>query len=293
MTKVAFIGLGNMGLAMARRLLDHGHQLSVFNRTVSKAAALATTQARICATPRDACSGTDAVIAMVADDVASRSVWLGQDGILAANMPAGSLAIECSTLSHAWVGELAAAARARGLRYIDAPVTGLPADAAAGRLTLLVGADSSDLEAAHALLGSLAQRIVRFGDVGAGCAYKLIINMVGAVQIASIAEAVALAERAGLDLAAVAEAVATGQAASPQVIRNSRRMIDDDHEREIVFTPALRLKDVDYALQFARSLDIGSPFGQLARDQFRKLCDLGHARVNESKIVEVARTQVP
>jgi len=282
-----------MGLGMARRLLEGGHQLSVYNRTASKAEALAGTGACISATPREACAGAEAVIAMLADDTASRSVWLGPDGILAANLAAGSLAIECSTLSHGWVSELAAQATTRGLRYIDAPVTGLPEHAAAGTLTLLVGAASSDLESARPLLSSISQRIVLFGGVGAGTAYKLIINMVGAVQIASIAEAVAIAERAGLDLVAVAEAIATGQAASPQVVRNSRRMIANDHERNIVFTPTLRMKDVEYALQLATSLEIGCPFGQLARKQFRQLCDLGYPDTNESKIIEVARLQTP
>ena len=293
MARVAFVGLGKMGLGMARRLLDGGHHVSVYNRTASKAKALAGTGARIGATPREACAGAEAVIAMVADDTASRSVWLGSDGILAANFAPGSLAIECSTLSHGWVTELAAQAITRGLRYIDAPVTGLPEQAAAGTLTLLVGAVLSDLDSARPLLSSISQRIVRFGGVGAGTAYKLIINMVGAVQIASIAEAVAIADRAGLDLAAVADAIGTGQAASPQVVRNSRRMIANDHERNIVFTPTLRMKDVEYALQFAKNLEIGCPFGQLARDQFRQLCDLGYADTNESKIIEVARLQRP
>jgi 3-hydroxyisobutyrate dehydrogenase len=291
--RVALIGLGNMGLGMARRILEAGHQLSVFNRTASKTAVFSDGQALVCATPRDACDAADAVFAMVADDDASRAVWLGSDGILAANMAEKSLAIECSTLSHQWVVELATKARACGLRYIDAPVTGLPANAADGTLTLLVGADPADLDAARPLLSSISRRVVRFGDVGAGTAYKLIINMVGAVQIASIAEAVAIAERARLDLSAVEEAIATGQAGSPQVVRNSHRMIADDHERDIVFTPTLRLKDVEYALQFARQLGIGSPLGQLVRDQLRKLCALGYAHLNESKIVEVARTELP
>jgi 3-hydroxyisobutyrate dehydrogenase len=245
------------------------------------------------ATPREACEGVDAVMAMVADDEASRAIWRGSDGVLAASLAPQALAIECSTLSYEWVRELAAEAARRDLRYIDSPVTGLPDDAAAGALTLLVGADPPHLEAARPLLSAVSKRILRFGEVGAGTAYKLIINMMGAVQIASLAEGLAIAERAGLDLAVVAEAIATGQAASPQVVRHAGRMIQNDHDREVVFTPALRLKDVNYALQFARGLGVGSPFGQLAGRQLRQLCELGHARANESKIIEVARIQTP
>ena len=293
MTRIAFIGLGNMGLGMAQRLLGAGHDLRVYNRTRSKAAPLQGAGASLCETPREACDGANAVIAMTADDASSRSVWLGPSGVLAGDLAPRAFAIECSTLSYDWVLELASAAQARDLRYIDAPVTGLPEHAASGTLTLLVGADPTHLETATPLLGAISKRILRFGGVGTGTAYKLIINMIGAVQIASLAEGVAIAERAGLDLEVVAEAIATGQAASPQVVRNSRRMVNNDHEHNVVFTPTLRLKDVEYALQFARTLGIGSPFGELAANQLRKLCALGHTRVNESKIIEVARLPTP
>jgi 3-hydroxyisobutyrate dehydrogenase len=290
MTTIAFIGLGNMGAAMAGRLLAAGHTLRVYNRTASRSESLVRRGARLCATPYDACTGADAVISMVADDDASRLLWIGQDGILTADLPSGAFAIECSTLSHNWVLELAAKARSRGLRYIDAPVTGLPDAAAAGKLTLLVGAPAADLEDARALLGTLAERIIHFGRVGAGTAYKLIINMLGAVQIASAAEAMAIAERAGLDLRLVAEAISLGQAASPQVVRNCRRMAEGNHDQNVVFTPSLRLKDVNYALDLAKELQISSPFGALAGCAFRRLCELGEAHVNESAILEIARS---
>ena len=289
MATVAFIGLGNMGLGMAQRLLQAGHELRVYNRTKSKAEQLERAGARCYLTPREACTDVDAVIAMTADDTSSRAVWSGPEGMLAARLAPRALAIECSTLSHKWVLELAAQARTRNLRYIDSPVTGLPDSAAAGTLTLLVGADASDLESARAILSAVSNRILHFGDVGSGTAYKLIINMIGAVQIASLAEGMALAERAGLDLLSVADAIATGQAASPQVVRNARRIVDDDHDRNVLFTPVLRLKDVAYALEFARSLGMDAPFGRIAADQLQRLIDLGYAGDNESKIIEVAR----
>jgi 3-hydroxyisobutyrate dehydrogenase len=293
MSKVAFVGLGNMGYAMARRVLDAGHHLNVYNRTASRAAGLVRQGATSFATPMAACEGADAIVSMVADDLASRSVWLGADGILAATPAAGAKAVECSTLSHAWVIELSLEAMRRGFRYIDAPVTGLPDAAAGGELTLLVGASEGDLEAARYLLAAFSKHIIRFGEIGAGTAYKLIVNMLGAVQIASAAEAMAIAERAGLDLNIVAEAIGMGQAASPQVIRNTRRMADDDHKRNVVFTPVLRLKDVQYGLQLAQNLGIGSPFGALASTKFRQLCELGFVDNNESSIIEIARREAP
>jgi 3-hydroxyisobutyrate dehydrogenase len=291
MASVAFIGLGRMGLGMAGRLLVANHEVRVFNRTSTRADTLVRRGARQCLTAREACIGADAVVSMVADDPASRAIWLGSDGVLAAKLAPGAFAIECSTLSYSWVMELSAAVTAQGLRYMDAPVTGLPDTAAAGELTLLVGASPEHLAAARDLLGAFSQRIVHFGPVGTGTAYKLLVNMLGAVQIASAAETMAIAERIGLDLGMVAEALSTGQAASPQVIRNTRRIAEGQHDRDIVFTPQLRLKDVEYALELGHQFGIGSPFGTLAGRVFRRLCDFGYGQANESKVIEVAKRQ--
>jgi 3-hydroxyisobutyrate dehydrogenase len=291
MISVAFLGLGRMGCGMARRLLESGYPLQVFNRTASQADSLVARGARRFSTPREACANVDAVVSMVADDRASQAIWRGPDGALAANLAPGTLAIECSTLSHGWVLQLSAAVRSLGLRYIDAPVTGLPDAAAAGELTVLVGATTEDLNASRALLARLSQRTIHFGLPGAGTAYKLLVNMLGAVQIASAAETMALAEKSGLDLGLVADALASGQAGSPQVIRNARRMADGERDRSVVFTPQLRLKDVEYALALAQTSGIGSPFGVLAARIYRQLCALGDAQVNESEVIEVARRQ--
>jgi 3-hydroxyisobutyrate dehydrogenase len=280
-----------MGLGMATRLLAAGHELNVYNRTAARAASLVDQGATLYDTPKRACEGVDAVISMLSDDTASRAIWLDHDGILAATLARNAFAIECSTLSHDWVMQLATQSKARDLRYIDAPVTGLPDAAATGALTLLVGANTVDLNAARNILDTLSQRILHFGPIGAGTAYKLIINMVGAVQIASAAEGLAIAERAGLDMATVADAIAHSQAASPQVVRNTRRMVAADHDQNIVFSSALRLKDVEYAMRFARQLGIGSAFGALAEDVYRQLCELGHAHVNESKVIDVCRAR--
>ena len=308
MATIAFIGLGKMGVGMAGRLLAAGHQLRVYNRTASKASSLVHEGALLCDSPAEACRDAEAVISMVADDAASRDVWLGRGGVLSerwaqeasgsvVRVPDGGLGtpvvIECSTLSYDWVLELAAEVRGRGLRYIDAPVTGLPDNAAAGELTLLVGAESADLDGVRGVLSAFAQRVIHFGAVGTGTVYKLIINMLGAVQIASAAESMALAERAGLDLRVVADAIATGQAASPQVIRNTRRMVDADHDRNIAFTPRLRFKDVDYALRLAAKLDLGAPFGALAARAFGQLCNMGRGEENESNVIAIARGQPP
>jgi 3-hydroxyisobutyrate dehydrogenase len=289
MSRVAFIGLGRMGRGMAGRLVAAGHDVVVHNRTRDKAAELLTAGARWADSPAEAVAGVEAVLVMVSDDEASRGVWLGADGVLAGEPAPDALAVECSTLSHDWVLELAAAATARHLRYLDAPVTGLPDAAAAGQLTLLVGGEPADVAAAEPLLRELSVDRVHFGPVGAGTAYKLVINLMGAVQIAAAAEGMAMAERAGLDLGLVAATIAGGQAASPQVVRNTRRMVAGDHGSDVVFSGHLRRKDAAYGVRLAETLGIGAPFGRVALDGLDALVAAGLGDQNESSIIEVAR----
>jgi 3-hydroxyisobutyrate dehydrogenase-like beta-hydroxyacid dehydrogenase len=257
MTKVAFIGLGRMGHGMAGRYLDAGFEVAVWNRSKAKAEDLIARGARWAASPADAAQGADAVVTMVADDAASRAVWLGKDGAASA-MKAGTLAIECSTVSYQHALDLARELRGLDLTYIDSPVTGLPDAAAGGKLTLLVGAESADLERARPFLVPLSATIRHFGAVGSGTVYKLINNLMGAIQIAGIAEGLAIAEQAGLDMKLVLEAVETGVAASPQVIRHSKRMAARNFEGA-TFTSALRHKDAAYAVALAESLLSAAP----------------------------------
>jgi 3-hydroxyisobutyrate dehydrogenase len=287
--RVAFLGLGKMGTGMAARLMTAGHKLTVYNRTAARAAPLAALGALVADTPRAAATSADVIIGMTATDESSRALWLGTDGALAAMNAPDALAIECSTLSHDWVLELAVQVKLRGFRYVDAPVTGLPDAAASGTLTLLVGAEPTNLDAARPILTSLATRVLHFGPVGQGTVYKLMINLMGAVQIGSAAEGLALAQAAGLDLRLVADAIGSGQAASPQVVRNVRRFVAGDHGSNVNFTPALRLKDIDYALRLARQLGAAHEFGAVAAQLYRRACELGFAGDNESRIIDAVR----
>jgi 3-hydroxyisobutyrate dehydrogenase len=257
MVQIAFIGLGRMGHGMAGRYLESGFTVAVWNRSKSKADDLIASGARWATSPEDAAIDADAVVTMVADDEASQAVWLTADGA-AATMKAGALAIECSTVSYGHAVEMAHKLRERGLIYIDSPVTGLPDAAAAGKLTLLVGADPSDLERARPYLTPLAATIRHFGAVGTGTVYKLINNLMGAIQIAGIAEGLAIAEQAGLDMKLVLESIETGVAASPQGIRHAKRMVARNFAGAS-FTSSLRHKDAAYAVALAESLLADAP----------------------------------
>jgi 3-hydroxyisobutyrate dehydrogenase len=269
MKRVAFIGLGRMGHGMAGRYLDAGFAVAIWNRSKAKAEDLIARGAQWATSPEDAAIDADAVVTMVADDEASRTVWLGKDGA-ATTMKAGTLAIECSTVSYQHALDMARELRSRGLIYIDSPVTGLPDAAASGKLTLLVGADPADLENARPYLVPLSTTIRHFGGVGTGTVYKLINNLMGAIQIAGIAEGLAIAEQAGLDMKLVLEAVETGVAASPQVIRHSRRMAARNFAGA-TFTSALRHKDAAYAVKLAESLLSDPPLvGRAAVEAYQR-----------------------
>src|ERR1700731_829673 len=285
MAQVAFIGLGRMGHGMAGRYLDAGFTVAVWNRSKAKAEGLIARGAQWATSPEDAAIDADAVVTMVADDEASRTVWLGKDGA-AANMKAGTLAIECSTVSYRHALDLAHELRGRGLIYIDSPVTGLPDAAAAGKLTLLVGAEPADLEIARPFLVPLSTTIRHFGPVGSGTVYKLINNLMGAIQIAGIAEGLAIAEQAGLDMNLVLEATETGVAASPQVIRHSRRMTTRDFTGA-TFTSALRHKDAAYAVALAESLLSEAPImGRAAVEAYARAKAVAPVD-DEGKMIEI------
>jgi 3-hydroxyisobutyrate dehydrogenase len=269
MAEIAFLGLGRMGTGMAGRLVAAGHRVRVWNRDSSRAGPLVAAGATRAATPAEAASGASHCFAMMADDVASEAAWRGPAGALAALAP-GAFAIECSTLSAAHVASLAADARERGLRYVDCPVTGFPEHAAAGTITLLVGAEPDDLEALRPLFAPLAGTVRHFGKVGNGTAYKLMVNLMGAVQIAALAEGIALGRRLGLDDKAVGAALAAGAAASPQVVQNIPRMLAGDWETDPTFTAALRHKHAAYGAALVRAAGLAAPLGLAATDWFAR-----------------------
>jgi 3-hydroxyisobutyrate dehydrogenase len=285
MAHVAFIGLGRMGHGMAGRYLDAGFSLAVWNRSKAKAEDLIARGARWASSPADAADGADAIVTMVADDAASRAVWLGKDGA-ARSAKAGTLAIECSTVSYGHALDLARELRGRGLIYIDSPVTGLPDAAAAGKLTLLVGAEPADLESARPYLAPLSTTIRHFGAVGSGTVYKLINNLMGAIQIAGLAEGLAIAEQAGLDMKLVLETLETGVAASPQVIRHSKRMVARNFGGA-AFAAALRHKDAVYAVALAESLLSSAPLMGRAAVQAYDRAKAYAPDDDEGKMIEV------
>jgi 3-hydroxyisobutyrate dehydrogenase-like beta-hydroxyacid dehydrogenase len=272
MTKVAFLGLGKMGSGMAACLVKSGHDVNVWNRSVEKTEPLAATGAIACASPAEAADGAEAIFTMVADDTASERAWLADDGALT-TAPAGALAIECSTISHNHVGRLSHAAAERGCAYLDCPVNGPPSAAAAGNLILLVGAKDHDLDRARPLLEVVSSSILHFGDIGTGTAFKLINNLLGAVHVASIAEAAHLARKMKLDTETLIEAVESGPCASPHVKRMIRPMAEGRLADEFGLAIGLREKDTRYCLGMAEAEATGMSVGETAYEWYRMALD--------------------
>ncbi|MBI4967416.1 MAG: NAD(P)-dependent oxidoreductase [Rhodospirillales bacterium] len=285
MATVGFLGLGAMGLPMARNLLGAGHRLTVYNRTSARARPLLEAGAHWAATPAQAAQDADLVIAIVGDDAASKSVWLGPEGALSVAPKPGAIAVESSTLSQAWVKELATLAQRRGWRYLDGPVTGGPDGAAERRLTLLAGGESETIAAAQTVLSAYIARILHFGPIGTGTAYKLVANLMGAAQLAALAEGMRLAAKAGLDLDLAAQALSSGALASPLVKTMVGRMAQGRHD-DVYFATRWRAKDAAYGLALAKALGQPMPVSAAALALFERAIIKGLAEVNESAVID-------
>src|SRR5690606_5798843 len=194
---VAFIGTGAMGAPMAANLLAAGFGLRAWNRNPARAQPLAERGATICDSIADAVKGAQFIVSIVADDDATRSVMLGDDGVVAHAAP-GTLIVDSSTNTPAMVREVAKAAEARGLRHLDAPVSGSVPQARNGELVFMVGGEAGDLEAAKPLFEAMGRQAVHAGAHGAGATVKLVNNMLSGTMNAALAEALSIAEAAGV-----------------------------------------------------------------------------------------------
>ena len=199
MSKVAFLGLGAMGSRMAARLLAAGHDVTVWNRSAERTAPLVEQGAQGAATPREAAAGAEVVIAMLRDDSASEAVWCDPETGAAVGMAEGTLAIECSTLTVDWTRRLGDALAGKALRFLDAPLAGSRPQAEGGQLIFFTGGASQSLKAARPLLLAMGSAVHHAGEaVGSGMAIKLMVNALFGLQVAAVAEVLALGEALGV-----------------------------------------------------------------------------------------------
>jgi 3-hydroxyisobutyrate dehydrogenase len=285
---VAILGLGTMGSGMAANLLTAGFSLTVYNRTAAKAEALVKRGAHLAFTPAEAAKDASFVISMVADDAASREIWIGKDGALEA---AGKRAIliESSTLSPTWIEELAGLATHQGAELIDAPVTGSRAQAEAGQLSFLVGGSDAALETAATVLKAMSKEIVHLGPVGSGAKMKLISNFLCGVQVASLAEGLAWIERNGLDREKALSILKAGAPGSPLLGAISARMISQNYA--VNFLLRLMAKDLLYAQTEAAHCNVDLTTAEAARNLFEAAIVKGFGEADMSSVIEPLRNK--
>jgi 3-hydroxyisobutyrate dehydrogenase len=268
---------------MARRLLASEFPVTVYNRNAEKSAALKASGAQVATTPREAAAQAELVFSMVADDSASRGIWLGENGALN-GASQGAVIVESSTLSLGWVKELAAAAAARGCELLDAPVTGSKTHAASGELLFLVGGSATALEKVRPAFAAMGRAVNHLGPTGSGALLKLINNFVCGVQVASVAQALALIDRGGLNRQKALEVLKAGAPGSPIFRLIADRMTSGD------FTPnfLLRLmaKDLRYAVAEGEQHSIELTTASAALELFNQAIAAGLGEKDMSAVFE-------
>jgi 3-hydroxyisobutyrate dehydrogenase-like beta-hydroxyacid dehydrogenase len=285
---VGFIGTGIMGAHMARRLAAAGHRVQAWNRTADKARQLSRYGVSVTAVARDVARAADVVICMLSSGPVCDDVLLGQGDVLATMRP-GSTLIVMSSIPVETAQHQSAAARARGVDYLDAPVSGGEAGAEAGTLAIMAGGNEAGFERSRALFEVMG-RPVRVGPAGSGQLAKLVNQMMVASTIAAVAEALLFAERGGADPAKVREALLGGFADSTVLRQHGQRMIVRD------FTPGgpakYQVKDTRTALALSRSIGLELPLLALVDNLFGDMVAHGDGDLDHSAIIcEIRRRQ--
>ena len=288
---VAFLGLGVMGYPMAAHLALAGHRVTVYNRTASKSEAFCaelapTGRVNSAETPAAAAQGADLVFCCVGNDDDLRSVVLGEQGALAGMKP-GAIFVDHTTASANVARELYAAARARGLSFVDAPVSGGQAGAQNGALTVMCGGDAAAFAAMKPVAMAFARAVTLMGDSGAGQLAKMVNQICIAGLVQGLSEAVAFGQRAGLDMPQVLEVIGKGAAQSWQMDNRGPTMVDDRFD--FGFAVDWMRKDLGLVLDEARRNGARLPVTALVDQFYGDVQRLGGGRLDSSSLIKRLR----
>jgi len=282
--KVGLVGLGTMGAPMARNLLKGGHTLTVYARRREQMAPLADSGARTAMSPAEVAASSDVTVVVVTDTAAVESVALGVNGI-ASGAQTATTVIDHSTIDPAGARRIAAALAARGIDMLDAPVSGGAAVAEQGALTIMVGGDKSAFDRCRPVLACYGAHIIHVGPSGTGQVAKACNQICTVVNMLGVAEALLLAERAGLDPTAVKDVIATGFGASRMLEVQAPKMIARDFAGRV--ESRLHHKDIHIVLQMAQALGVSLPASAAAAGVFDALQNRGGAREDSAAIFDV------
>jgi len=276
-----------MGQPMAARLLDAGYPLAVWNRTAERARDLAARGARLAPTPADAARGARVAILMLADPAAVRAVLLGTNGVLAA-LDEGAIVVDMSTVGPADSRAFDAACAERGVRFVNAPVLGSRPAAEQGKLTVLAAGDAAAIDEVEPILRTLGSTVVRVGEVGQGSTLKLCMNLLVGGLTELLAEAIVLAERAGLAPDVMRETLMASVLSSPFLAYKAPQLLE--RQFSPLFTTKLLLKDLDLALAVARDEGVPLPGTAAIREVYAQAAGAGYADQDFAAVIEpVAR----
>lgn len=286
MARTAVLGLGAMGSRMARRLIEAGHDVVVWNRSVDAAGPLVAAGAQRASSPREAALGADAVITMLRDDEASRDVWSNPETGIFAGMRHGAIAIESSTLTPARAREWAEDARRNGILPVEAPVSGSRPQAESGQLLYFLGGESADVAKAAAILAPLGAAFQHVGPVGDAAIVKLVTNTMLALQVGAWSELLPLMEREGLDIDAALKALSMTSSWAPVAGYLTMLMRSNNHQPQ--FPIDLIKKDLDYVGTLGGEKLL--PLSDALKARFEAAIVAGFGGDNMSALVKLQRS---
>ncbi len=283
--QVGFIGLGIMGSRMAASLRRAGFELTVYNRTRERADEWAAEHGgHVAASPGEVGERSDVVVTMVVDGAQVEEMLLGDEGAATAAKE-GTLFVDMSTIGPVDARRIGATLAERGHRFVDAPVTGSAPKAEDGTLTIMAGGSDADMERAMPLLDAMGEIIVHVGEVGAGQQVKVLSNAVSAVNCATLAQALVVGRRAGVDLGALLKVMGAGSANSTMLQLKGEPMLA--HDFAPLFKLEHMLKDVLLCLEDARAAGAGFPFAALAGELYAAGAGRGLGDQDFAAVLEV------
>ena len=284
MASLAFLGLGVMGYPMAGHLQKAGHDVTVYNRTTAKAENwVAEHGGAFGVTPAEAAKGASFVMACVGNDDDLRSVCLGEDGAFA-TMESGSTFVDHTTVSAAVTRELYDAAKAKGISFVDAPISGGQAGAENGQLSVMCGGDQAAYDKAELVIDTYAKLCKRIGDSGAGQMTKMCNQIAIAGLVQGLSEALHFAQKAGLDGRAVVEVISQGAAGSWQMSNRYETMLDDTWDHG--FAVDWMRKDLGICLDTANENGASLPVTALVDQFYKDVQKLGGNRWDTSSLLK-------
>jgi 3-hydroxyisobutyrate dehydrogenase-like beta-hydroxyacid dehydrogenase len=282
--EIGFIGLGIMGSRMAANLARAGHELVVYNRTRETAETwVAEHGGTVAGSPRELARRAGIVITMVVDGAQVEAVLLGPDGA-AEGARAGALFVDMSTIAPSDTRRIGDALAARGISFMDAPVTGSSPKAQAGTLTIMAGGEGADFERVRALFEVMGETVLHVGPLGQGEMVKLINNAVAAANTATLAQALTVGRRTGVDLEALVKVMAAGSGGSTMLDLKAQPMLE--HDYTTLFKLEHMLKDVRLCLEEAQAAGAPFPAASAARDLYAGAMGRGHADDDFAAVLE-------